>query len=65
MSSLNSKFKQTYFDLMDAGREREADELADMLAGLGLRKKNGDNYYAGSWWNEQYRDYLKKKEEDE
>ena len=50
---------------MDAGREREADELADMLAGLGLRKKNGDNYYAGSWWNEQYRDYLKKKEEDE
>ena len=61
--SLNKVYKPKYFELMDAGKEREADALADLLAGLGLKKKSGENYYRGAWWNEEYRKHLKEMEE--
>ncbi|MFA7255948.1 MAG: hypothetical protein WC047_00020 [Kiritimatiellales bacterium] len=54
-SSVTSKFKPLYVELINAGRTDEAQALASMLSSLGLKYKNGGNMYNSN----TFKDWLK------
>lgn len=62
---LNNYYKPRYIELMSAGREAEAEALAETLSGLGLHNTKGENYYRGSVFNQWMNDWEKQQEEDE
>lgn len=61
VSSLNSRFRQEYVDLVMAGRNAEADRMAEVLQELGLYYKDGrTNYFRQSKLNEWVKEAEKK-----
>lgn len=63
--SLTSEFKQEYIDLVMAGKDREADALAEKLQDLGLKYADGNNCFKQANLNKWVRDWEKAQEEDE
>lgn len=64
VTSLNSRYKDTYIELVMAGKTAEANTLQRTLEGLGLvKEKTGENYFRKSYmdsWVEDYRKEQKK-----
>jgi hypothetical protein len=62
--SLRSEFKQEYIDLVMAGKDREADALAEKLLELNLKSKKGENYFAQTKLNKWVTDWEKAQDEE-
>ena len=61
VTSLNSKYRSLYIELVNSGRTAEAEKLQKDLESLGLiKKKTGQNYYRKDYMDKWVTDYNKK-----
>lgn len=61
VTSLNSKYRSLYIELVNSGQTAEAEKLQKDLESLGLiKKKTGQNYYRKDYMDKWVTDYNKK-----
>ena len=63
-STIKSRFKQDYIDLVIAGKDKEADELAEKLQELGLKYADGNNRFKQANLNKWVLEWEREQEEE-